>query len=460
MIGVVAAGRGQSARPHITAALCCALALATQTSWAARAITRVDVRPEADQTVVAVFTSDRQALEVKSFPLEGPARIVFDFHGAELDRDLPTDISTVAPALEGIRLGQFSVEPYVARLVVDLAEEYPEPEYEVKAGGEKGETLIVLRNTGPAILKPPTVEAREDAVLVRLPGVAHLRRFVATLQDPPRVYADLTDAVIGDAHRQQFEAGVLSEVRMGQQPADPKHPVARIVLELREKQAFSVFQENSDLVLAVAPAPWALPLPTYNAAGRLKGKRVVVDPGHGGDDIGAPAFFGRPPRGPFEKDIVLDIGHRLARLLEAEGADVTMTRKEDRTVSLQGRAAIANRRRAHALVSIHCNSCDVPNTLHGTSVFYDHAHSARFARLVQDELVAALNTKSQGVRNANFAVIRRTEGPGILVEAAYINHEGDRQRLLHPHFRERAARAILRGTICFLGDSSAGASRR
>lgn len=459
MIGAVAASRGKSARICSLVVLCSALTLASQASWAARAITRVDVRPQADHTVIAVFVSDSEPLKVKSFSLEGPSRLVFDFHGAELDRDLPTDISTVAPALRGLRLGQFSVEPYVARLVVDLAEEYPEPEYEVKAGGEKRETLIVLHNTGPAVLKPPTVEAREDVVLVRLPGVAHLRRFVATLRDPPRVYADLTDAVIEEAHCRQFETGALREVRMGQQPSDPKHPVARVVLELREKQAFTVFQENSDLVLAVAPAPYALPLPTYSAAGRLKGKRVVVDPGHGGKDIGAPAFFGRVPGEPFEKDIVLDIGHRLARLLEAEGADVTMTRRDDRTVSLQERAAIANRLRAHALVSVHCNSCDAPNTLHGTSVFYDHAHSARFAHLIQDELVAALKTNDQGVRNANFAVIRRTKGPGVLVEAAYINHDGDRERLVHPNFRERAARAILRGVIRFLGNASGGDNR-
>ncbi len=127
-----------------------------------------------------------------------------------------------------------------------------------------------------------------------------------------------------------------------------------------------------------------------------------------------------------------------------------MTRDDDTYVSLSARAEVANRLKANAFISIHCNSCDRPNTLHGTSVYFDHRHSAGFARLVQNELVAALGTMDKGVRNANFAVIRRARVPGILVETAFINHEEDRARLLHPRFRERAARAVAAGLIRFL----------
>ncbi len=55
------------------------------------------------------------------------------------------------------------------------------------------------------------------------------------------------------------------------------------------------------------------------------------------------------------------------------------------------------------------------------------------------------------MRNANFAVIRRAKVPGVLVETAFINHAGDRARLAHPNFRERAARAVMRGLIRFFG---------
>ena len=63
-----------------------------------------------------------------------------------------------------------------------------------------------------------------------------------------------------------------------------------------------------------------------------------------------------------------------------------------------------------------------------------------------------MGTEDKGVRNANFAVIRRTVVPGILVEAAFINHEHDRERLMHPEFRERTARGIVRGLVLFLDD--------
>jgi N-acetylmuramoyl-L-alanine amidase len=132
-----------------------------------------------------------------------------------------------------------------------------------------------------------------------------------------------------------------------------------------------------------------------------------------------------------------------------------MTREDDTFVALQERAAIANKLNADALVSIHCNSCETPNALCGTSVYYDHPHSAQLAALVQSELVAALGTADKGVRNANFAVIRRTTGPGVLVETAFINHDEDRQRLLNPNAQERAARAMLQGLIEYLGNVAA-----
>jgi N-acetylmuramoyl-L-alanine amidase len=127
-----------------------------------------------------------------------------------------------------------------------------------------------------------------------------------------------------------------------------------------------------------------------------------------------------------------------------------MTRSDDTFIPLQERAAIANRLKADAFISIHCNSCEAPDTLCGTSVYYDHPHSERFAELVQGELIASLGTADKGVRNANFAVIRRTKGPGVLVETAFINHQDDRAGLQHPKFRERTARAIVQGLVEYL----------
>lgn len=453
MRGSVAQRRDWRSRPLHLIALCAALALASPAPAAGRLITRLDLRPGADHTAIALFTADREPLEVASFSLQDPPRLVFDFPGAHLDPELATEFPVPAPALARLRLGQFQRDPDIARLVVDLEQALPAPECTVEQGEQPGETRLILRTVGPALIRPPEVEAGEDAVLVRLPGAGGLPRKVGALQEPVRVYADLTNALLEGSYRRPLERGPVREVRMGQQAPEGELPVARLALELRMEQAYSFYCEGPDLVVAIGPHPWALPLSDYQPAGRLKGRTIVVDPGHGGHDTGAPAVFGPQPQGPFEKDIVLDIGLRLARLLRAEGARVAMTRDDDTFVSLRDRAELANRLGADAFVSIHCDSCDRPGTLHGTSVYYDHGHSHRFAHLVQEELVSALGTRDRGVRNANFAVIRRAQVPGVLVETAYINHPDDLARLVNPEFRERAARAIAQGLIRFLEEA-------
>jgi N-acetylmuramoyl-L-alanine amidase len=389
-------------------------------------------------------------MEVKAFTLSEPPRLVFDLPGTELDSELPPVVEVNTASIARIRFGQFSAEPFIARAVVDLSEDAHAPAWEA-AEGEDGATLIILPGQGLPVIDFPTLEQEEGTLLIRMPGAGKLHRSLGEVDDPPRVYIDLRNAVVKEHSERRCEEGALRRLRLGQQPPCEEEAVARLVLELSEPQAHSDFAEGDDLIIAVGTHSWALPVGDYVSGDRLKGRTIVIDPGHGGDDIGAPAMFGPPPRGPYEKDIVLDIAYRLVALLEAEGADVRMTRSDDTFVSLRDRARLANRLRADALISIHCNSCDTPDTLHGTSVYYDHQHSVNFAQLVQQELMASLGTLDKGVRNANFAVIRHATVPGILVETAYINHEGDRERLAHPNFRERAARGMLRGLMRFLG---------
>ncbi|MBN1459444.1 MAG: N-acetylmuramoyl-L-alanine amidase [Armatimonadetes bacterium] len=458
MSGSEASRRGQLPRRGVSVfvGLCVAMCLTTP-AWATATITHIDVRPEAHQTVIAFSTDQEGAAEIKGFTLSEPPRLVFDLPGAELDPELPAVVELNTASIARIRFGQFSAEPFIARAVVDLSEDAPELAWEV-VEGEDGTTLVVLPEVGLPVIGFPAVEQEEGTLLVRMPGAGKLEHSLGEVEDPPRLYIDLRNAVVKEHSERQYQQGALQRLRLGQQPPCGETAVARLVLELTEPQAHSDFAEGDDLIIALGARAWALPLGEYQPADRLKGRTIVVDPGHGGEDIGAPAIFGPPPRGPYEKDIVLDIAHRLAALLRAEGADVRMTRTDDTYVSLRERAALANRVKADALISIHCNSCDTPNTLHGTSVYYDHQHSEGFAQMVQQELMASLGTLDKGVRNANFAVIRHTSGPGILVETAYINHEGDRQRLVHPNFRERAARGMLRGLMRFLGVASEGDS--
>jgi len=459
MSGFHTVSRNRVLRRSISAAFAVLLALTCGTSVvAALTITEVTVEPEPHQLVID-FASDKEAsVEITSFTLADPPRLVFDLPGTQLNLDLPDTIAVDAYGIQQIRLGQF--EPEIARIVLDLSEADSLPVWELDESEDSNRIRIRVRPPGATVLGRHSIEQVEGAVLVRFPGGSQAPRSPGILDDPFRVFVDLTNVVVAEHYEQKSDVDPVREVRMGQQEAIDDLPVARIVVELADRQAFTTFSQGEDLVIAFGPNVWQLPLPEYASANRLTDRTIVIDPGHGGKDIGAPAIFGPPPEGPYEKDIVLDIGMRLARLLEAEGATVRMTRDDDTYVALQERAAMANRLKADALVSIHCNSCDSPNTLCGTSVYYDHSHSLEFASLVQRQLIASLGTEDKGVRNANFAVIRRANVPGILVETAFINHDRDRERLIHPNFRERAARAILRGLIEYLDrDANSGVSK-
>jgi len=88
----------------------------------------------------------------------------------------------------------------------------------------------------------------------------------------------------------------------------------------------------------------------------LKIGRIVIDPGHGGHDTGTIG-----PNGLEEKDLVLDVGRRLGKLLQSRlGADVVYTRKDDTFIPLETRTSIANQEQADLFVSIHANSSRDP----------------------------------------------------------------------------------------------------
>ena len=425
--------------------------------WAASATVRISAVSAGGDATISVVSSAQRPVELDSLSLTDPPRLVFDLPDATIPPDQPRTLAVNAAGLQQqMRVGQFQADPPIARVVVDLQPGAEAPVWEVQAGASPAETLIVLRAPGPRPLSLPIVAPCGKGMLLRFSGVGALARRVGKLEDPLRVYVDLTDAEVEASQARPFAEGLLAEVRIAQQAPQSGRPVARLVVEMREDAAHGVFADGGDLVVAVGGEPWALPLPAYHGSGRLRGRRIVVDPGHGGQKVGAVGVLGDETGGVvYEKDLTLDIGLRLARVLSAEGAEVVMTRSDDSDVSLSARSQLANTLNADAFVSVHCNSCDTPNSLNGTMVFYDHPHSVGLAGMVKEELIASLGTEDKGVRNANFDVIRRTRGLGILVETAFINNDNDRDRLLNPNFQERTARAIARGLIRFLNQPRA-----
>jgi len=179
---------------------------------------------------------------------------------------------------------------------------------------------------------------------------------------------------------------------------------------------------------------------------------VAVDPGHGGRDPGALGYSGTQ-----EKTINLDIALRLQDLMQKTGVQVVMTREQDAELGwdyyteLSSRVDVANRAEADLFVSVHSNSTE-SSGYNGTEVYsYGGGVSREVARFVLDNLVSAMGTKSNGVKEARYFVLRNTIMPSILVETGYISNPDEEAKLNDPEFRQRAAEGIFRGLAAYYG---------
>jgi len=215
----------------------------------------------------------------------------------------------------------------------------------------------------------------------------------------------------------------------------------------------------------------------------LKIGKIVIDPGHGGHDTGTIG-----PNGLEEKDLVLDVGRRLGKLLQARlGADVAYTRKDDTFIPLESRTSIANQEQADLFVSIHANSSRDPDA-RGVETYYlnftssaealdvaarENAasdksihelqdlvkkialkekidESREFASNVQRALHSGLAVKNPGIRDrgvkkAPFIVLIGANMPSILAEISFVSNPGDERRLQTADYRQRIAESLYRG---------------
>jgi len=177
----------------------------------------------------------------------------------------------------------------------------------------------------------------------------------------------------------------------------------------------------------------------------VQSRTIVIDPGHGGSDPGAVSGTRR------EADDNLRLSLAVQRLLQAQGQRVIMTRSTNVAVSLAERSAISNRSNANLFVSIHRNAA-ASSAAHGVENFvFTNAPAATVQNAfdVLDEIVDAGVQSNRGVRRGNFAVLRNTNAPAMLIEMGFITNARDNQ-LFDQNFDAYAA-AIARGIMTALG---------
>ncbi|WP_083800931.1 SH3 domain-containing protein [Bacillus sp. m3-13] len=171
----------------------------------------------------------------------------------------------------------------------------------------------------------------------------------------------------------------------------------------------------------------------------LSNKVIVIDPGHGGRDVGAIGA-----QGTFEKDLTLRTSLLLQDKLKAAGATVYMTRMSDTSVPLQTRPQMANYHGADAFLSLHYDSIDDTSVTGTTTYYYGHSDKD-LADSVHSSLVQFTNLRDREVRQENYLVLRESMQPSLLLELGYISNRGEEITVLSGDFQERASTAIYQG---------------
>ena len=207
----------------------------------------------------------------------------------------------------------------------------------------------------------------------------------------------------------------------------------------------SYYNNDNELIVEVKNIPNVL-----NKHKPLNKIKITLDPGHGGTEFGAIGCLGNK-----EKDINLAIAKNLKTKLEQAGADVFMTRDNDKYVSLQDRVEFANNKNSQIFISLHNNA--LPDSLadqkrSGTEVYYFYPQSKILAQDILEGITKLAKTKNNGVKQQSFAVIRNTQSPSILIEFAYIINPEDNSKLVNKNFQNALANGIVKGLEKYIND--------
>lgn len=179
----------------------------------------------------------------------------------------------------------------------------------------------------------------------------------------------------------------------------------------------------------------------------LKGKLIVIDAGHGGNDVGAIGT----KYGVLEKTVNLQTASRLADLLRQKGARVVMTRTGDKqNPALHDRVAVSESRNADAFVSIHYNSS--PKNVSGTlTFFYSEQKDMPLARAIEAHLGELGGMNSNGISFGNYHVLRENDQPAVLLELGFLTNSKDESLARTADYQRRSAQAIAEGLADYFG---------
>ena len=320
------------------------------------------------------------------------------------------------------------------------------------------------------------------------------------LSKPDRLYFDLKDCMLQKktVRLMKIDDGILKTVRMAQFDKN----TVRLVLESGKTKSFYAFILENPYRLVIDIYDQKNADPAHNQRnddiipdlGEIK--KIVIDPGHGGDDPGAIG-----PNGIQEKDIVLSVSKKLGDILTAKyGAEVIFTRDKDIFIPLNERTETANSKKADLFISIHANASPKKETRGIETYFLNwtddkeamkvaarenkisfkkmekvqgdlqmilqdlkrknkNEESMKLASSIQNAMVSTLKenySKIQdlGVKYAWFYVLIGAEMPSILVEISFVSNNEEEKRLAEDEYKDKIAEAIASGINSYITQST------
>ncbi|MFZ0564792.1 MAG: N-acetylmuramoyl-L-alanine amidase [Chlamydiales bacterium] len=179
---------------------------------------------------------------------------------------------------------------------------------------------------------------------------------------------------------------------------------------------------------------------------------IAIDAGHGGKDPGASSQEKRYE----EKELTLSTAYLVRDYLTRLGYRTLLTRSQDSYVSLDSRADAANTLHADLFVSIHYNYSSNKEA-QGIEIYYKKIGSKKLGDDVLKKIIHHTKASSRGVKKGDFAVIRETKMPAILIEGGFLSNPEERKKLKDPKYLEEIAQGIAEGIdahLCSQRDSS------
>jgi len=328
-----------------------------------------------------------------------------------------------------------------------------------------------------------------------------------SINKPQRLYVDLNNSRLGKDIKKHIliDDNLLMDTRAGQFSSNQ----VRVVVDIKSFKTYKIFSLKNPFRIVIdvwgkdpRPTPSVaitdkkgdkIPAGALAKQLSLGVRRIVIDPGHGGRDYGAPGYL----KGVYEKNISLKIARRLAdKIRKKLNCKVIMTRNSDRNLSLEERTAIANTKNADLFISIHTNASR-DRRAYGIETFFlnlatdndailvaarENAtstknisdlqsilsdlmqnakinESSRLAGHVQGSLKDHLRKyysriKSKGVKQAPFYVLLGAQMPAILIETSFISNSRECKRLVNQKYQDRMCDAIVRGIQAYIRETN------